>query len=351
VKTTGPSTTSAASAAFGAALLVSGCLFAQEPPAPPPKPAEEVKRLHIGGLELSGVAKVEGGFLLVDDEQVGMVMFLPGASFKAAVGHHVAKQLKLERRRKSSRPFTELPRLFAVQDLEDLASDGEDTVYVLASHAGRIVADGVERRPDREVIVRAKWRPVSDLRVRSPFDSKGKEGVYRDFLKAAKAAAPESITSKTFVNAEGLALKGKKTLFVGLRHPLSAKDEALVFKAKVDALFGDEDERKGDGDLEVLRLGLGGQAVRGLHWDRQSERLLVLAGPTADVTPGVTFTLWACGADGSELKKVHTFPFELVLRYGAPEGVARLDEGHLLVVCDREGTDLGGVLVLPWAGS
>ncbi|MGE0707590.1 MAG: DUF3616 domain-containing protein [Planctomycetota bacterium] len=279
-------------------------------------------------LELSGVDRVEGGFLVVEDELVGAVLFLDDASLQRGQPHVATS--KLERRRKDVEAGQE--KLFPIQDFEDLASDGARAVYLLGSHSMRVRRGRWERRPDREFIIQAGWEPAD--RALSVADGKKQRGRYSKLLDDLVRDHGEAVLHG--FNAEGLALRDGR-LYVGLRAPLE-QGKALVFHATAKEVFGGEPVR-----WQKLRLELGGGGVRALHWDAGRGELLALSGPALEgVEPAPV--LWAADPETGKATEL-TRPRSS--SGGWPEGVCRLDAERLLVVYDAEGARRAPLQTLP----
>lgn len=297
------------------------------------EPAPE-QPLQLASLEVSGIAPLEGGFLLVDDELVGSVLFLPGAALEAG-GRLDVQLVKLLRKRKSSQPHTPLPRLLAVQDFEDVASDGQRTVWLLGSHEGK----GGERRLDREFLVRARWDPQDrELEVRSPQDADGKRGVYTGLVEHLAAGGQEALTRG--LNAEGLAWREGR-LWIGLRGPLS-EGQAVLLGVDEEALFGGGDAPP---RFERRRVDLGGGGVRGLCWDARTARLLIVSGPVED-GGDAPYALWSYDLETQALSQLERFEG----RAAKPEGVCRRSEGQLALTFERDEPSGSALRLIPSPG-
>lgn len=280
-------------------------------------------------LELSGCAVVDGGLLIVEDELVGTILHVSNLG----EGPLDCTPVKLERKKKERAPFAAAAKLFPVQDFEDIASNGNDSVYVIGSHQGK---DG-ERRPDREFLIQATWeKKDGELKVR------GEHYRLLEQISPALSALGVNIgLTRTEVspelNIEGLALHGE-LIFVGLRSPLTADGQAIVLTAPVSDIFGS----LANTPWVAHTLALGGAGIRALDWDPVLNALLVLAGPPGDGRDGPT-GLWRCDERGEKLQSLLTFPPEIARK--APEGICRLpdnDGGTLLVVLDGDGSGSGG---------
>lgn len=278
-------------------------------------------------LELSGCAVVDGGVLVVEDELIGSVLFVS----RLGDSPLNLSTVKLERKKKSRKPYTTADKLFPLQDFEDIASDGKDLVYLLGSHQGK----GGERRPDREFLLSAKWdKKEQELKV------VGEHYQVLDAIAPALTRAGVSMGLTALgvnpdVNFEGLAFDGER-LYLGLRGPQTSGGDALLLSVRADALF----KAGGNDAWTVVSLPLNGAGIRALDWDPKAQHLWILSGPSSSDTG--TAGVWRSAPDGTSLAEVHQFSEDVAQK--APEGVCRLPEkegGALLIVLDG-----GGVLRL-----
>ncbi len=274
-------------------------------------------------LELSGCAVVDGGLLVVEDELVGSVLFISALDETPLV----VSSVKLERKKKSRKPYAPADKLFPIQDFEDIASDGSEAVYLLGSHQGK----GGERRPDREFLLAAKWdEKQEELKVVGE-QYQMLESVAPILERAGVSIGISGHAVNPDVNFEGLAYDGER-LYLGLRGPQTVGGEAVVLSARADGLF-----RAGaTPSWSVVTLPLKGAGIRALDWDRQRNHLWVVSGPSSTDTGEAA--LWRVAPNGSALVEVHQFTGEVARK--APEGVCRLPEskgGGLLVVLDGGG--------------
>ena len=293
--------------------------------------------LHVEGpvavrdrrLELSGCAAVSGGVLVVEDEVVGTVLHLNTPSGDAPEVTHI----KLERKKKQRAPYAPRPKLFPIQDFEDIASDRDGDVYLIGSHNGK---EG-ERRPDREFLLHAEWdRESAELKVI------GEQYALLDSLAPVldRLGCGIGLTATEVsdaLNIEGLAYNAG-TLYIGLRSPLSADGKAIVVAASARALF--------DGDspipLDPIELDLSGGGIRALDWDSKSNMLLAISGPPIDGATAEA-ALWHVDTSKADATPLHTFSAEHARKQ--PEGVCRLSEADgagLLVVLDGNASITGG---------
>ncbi len=314
-------------ALLGLFAIAVACGQEPTPPVPEaPKPTPIQVRSGLG-LELSGVARVEGGFLLADDELVGAV-----TSIKSLDSPRT-QLVKLYRRDR------EVNRLFPFEDVEDLAAVG-DTIYVLGSHHGKERKKAWTRRAEREFIVRAGWDPEKGkLRVPARKQDPAEHEVYTQLLDHLAAKQPDLIRG---LNAEGLAVT-QDHVHIGLRAPLTSDDKAVILRAKVTDLFGPK-RASFKGDFERLELDLGQQGIRALYWDPLSGRLLVVSGPVSD-DPQASCGLWTYDleAKAKTLTRIGSFP----RGQGTLEALTRLDETTLLLAFDSDATQ-GRLLRWTW---
>lgn len=287
-------------------------------------------------LELSGCAVVEGGVLMVEDEAIGAVLLATDMK-KQPLN---LTQVKLERKKKQRAPYADRPKLFPVQDFEDIASDRSSNVYFLGSHNGK---DG-ERRPDREFLLYGEWEK-----------KQGEIKVLGENYQLLDLAAPVladlgcnlGLTRETvdpLLNMEGLAWH-EGQLYIGLRAPLTPDGKGIILVGDADALIGGGFAAS----LKAITLDLDGGGIRALDWDPVKGALLVVSGAHEDGAAAQP-ALWACDTAGESLQKIHAFDAEVARKL--PEGVCRLPEasgGQLLVVLDGGGKNDGGeVVFLDW---
>ena len=287
-------------------------------------------------FELSGAALVEDGILIADDELVGTVYFSPSA----ALDNLHLLPVKVERDREESAPFSKKSKLFPVQDFEGLTSSG-DTVFLIGSHEPH---RSEARRSDREFVIKAKWDD-GDLRFKK---------IYKDLLPDMEDVFKEidvDLDVKTTkvepkVNIEGVAVN-EDVLFVGFREPQS-DNKAILVSVNQKQLFDGEPE------YSISTIALGGAGIRGLHWDEDGNRLLLLSGGADDkgdkdaaIIPGV----WALELGGSEPALLHAFtPEELGGPPGEkrakPEAIVGLPDGRVAILMDGESVSVSNVLYL-----
>ena len=299
-----------------------------------PQNPQALAQPAITGFETSGSAVVGKQLLISDDELVGSVLLCP----EAYVSTWNCGIAKVQRKRKQSQPYTEQPRLAAVQDLEGLASDGERVVFLVGSHEGK---DGT-RRSDREFLIRAEW---DDEELELEWTWSYYE-LAKDFQRALKDAGGQFELTATKIhddfNIEDLAYRPTETgmgvLYVGLRAPLTPDGRALI-------LAYDFDPKKAPVDItpHVHLVDLAGLGVRGLDWDSQHDRLLIVAGASKDRDRGLAQAgLVAYDLERSDQKLLQGFAgYD-----GEPEAVSRTPSGRLLVLFDgKVATDRGGVYI------
>lgn len=302
-----------------------------------PAKAPTAASLAARGFELSGLAAVDGGMLVADDELVGAVLFVADP----AGPKRLAELVKIERKRTESEPFTRVPRLSAVQDFEGIASDGKKSVFLIGSHNGK---DG-DRRPDREFLFEAKW-DAAQRELRLQRETRALAPQLDEALK--KLGISIGLTATKIdekVNIEGLAyFEGK--LYIGLRGPLTAKREALVFRAEADGLF----ETGNRTVLEAFVIPLEGAGVRSMEWDPVTKKMLIVSGPATDVVDAES-AVWAFSPESRALSLIHKFTREELqqgLKGRTAEGVCRGSTGKIVVVFDGSEEGSPNLLLLDW---
>ena len=193
----------------------------------------ELAKSIVTDFETSGsavVGVVGKRLLIADDELVGTVLDCP----EPLLNPWNCGLVRIERKRKQSRPHTEQPRLAAVQDIEGLASDRSNTVFLVGSHEGK----GGEHRPDREFLIRAEWDDEKrELEWKWIY-----EGLAKDFQKVLQDVGEKFPLDKTTIheefNIEGLAYRllsdSEGMLYVGLRAPLTPDGKAVILSYRLN---------------------------------------------------------------------------------------------------------------------
>jgi len=320
--------------------VVLGCTGLHGGGSPAPAVDPDVRVLRVAASELSGLAAVEGGFLIAEDELVGSVLFVPDPEQPETVER--ASIVKLDRGRKASRPGKDALRLFPIQDFEDLASDGRARVFALGSHQPKSdEGDALgKRRSDREFLIRLAWDSEDrEIRLKKgAWELYGLIDVLADALEAdclepggspCVALAQTRRKVNAGLNLEGLAYDPvAEDLYVGFRGPLTGNGEALVARIPEASL-----EDSSAGGARVFRLDLGGNGVSSLEWDAREGRLLVLSGPVVD-DPAAASQLFSLDPGSGALALEHTFPGEAVGANRRPEGVGISSDGEIWIVFD-----------------
>lgn len=300
------------------------------------------------GTELSACAAVSGGLLLADDELVGSLLFLPARP--EAASPLLPVLVKLER--EDFDPFSGVTKLLAIQDIESLASDGEEMVYI----CGSCNSKGGSRRHDREFLLRGKWKISCDSAGRATnleLKITRERHDLLDFLVPALSSAGVALACdrnhvSPDLNIEGMAFDAREErLFLGLRAPLSNSGKALVCVLPREGLF-----RKAPWEIsvQVLKLPLAGGGIRGLTFLPEENALLLLSGGSRDHEPPRP-AVWRYDLKHARLRKFLEFTdAQLKVCEGRPrrhpEGVAAVKDG-LIFVLDADGGQ-GGLLRVPW---
>ena len=311
---------------------------------PSPSANAECKPLPVSSMlfEPSGVARVHGGWLVLDDELLGSVLFVAHAESGGR-----ASLVKIQRGKDERAPAVKgVERFFPVQDFEGIATDGEKRVFLIGSHCGKREDDGtVTPNPDREFLIEAEW-DFEEKRLDKARRSKNLLKVLKKLVKpCGLAISTKRSARKSFLNIEGLAFDTEHDrLFGGLRYPL-VDGKAVVAALSVAAAFGD----KGDDKGAALLLDLGNRGIRDIECADGS--LWIIAGASdGDRTP---FSLWRCDTNGENLVHIHQFcDADLALPgggIGSPEGLSlieRTTEGQhtFMVALDSDGSHAGALL-------
>ena len=211
--------------------------------------------VHAGNFELSGCAVVEGGLLIVDDELVGSALFISDDALAKPAKLINAAILKIQRKRKKSKPFTNLDRLIPVHDFAAITSDRNNTVFLLGSHAPK----DNKRRIDREFLIRATL-DLNERELESPI-------VIRNLLnrvqKSTRKANIDLKLSRTEVrpdlNIKGLAYEGTN-LVLGFRSPTADNGSAIMAVIDEQKLFDRQDSI-----TTIKFVDLGGLGIRGIE--------------------------------------------------------------------------------------
>lgn len=250
-------------------------------------------------FEASGVVHVakDDSILFVDDNRPGNIAWMKLDSAGAPGG-----DVRL------------IPLGVEVQDPEDITFDGEH-YYVIGSQSAR--------KSGRKIgLVRFKFDPVSGRAT----ELESISGL-RDFLVANMSSLPgmNEAGSKDGLNIEGLAWHaGESSLLLGLRSPRSGSDAVVIklkFREPAAALSLDNLELAGP----PVHLTLDGSGIRGLTYDSDADRVLVITGPT-EKQGNRPFALWEWR--DSNVRRVAYLDAKL-----KPEGVSRRGE-VLVIVCD-----------------
>ncbi len=244
-----------------------------------------------GRFEASGVVAVSGtsGALFVDDGTPRQIFWL-GFSDRGAAAPAVPVALGT-----------------AVTDMEDIATDGT-FVYVVGSQSqgGRRDAAGLVR-----FMFDARTRRASGVEV-----VRGLRGV---LTSQVPELARLSSGRTGGLNIEGLAWdEARGRLLFGLRSPLAGR-QAIVLSARLADRARPLSADNLRIDPEPIRLDLGGLAIRGLGYDGETKRLLVIGGSATD-DPRTTFRLFEwTGVATSVPRAIRVLPSAL-----KPEGVTRI---------------------------
>jgi len=263
-----------------------------------------------GIYEASGVVEVPGsnGILFVDDGRPKHVLWM-GLSEAGA----------------ESTPVTPVSLGAQVPDMEDMASDGR-FFYVVGSQS-----QGGGRKVDG--LVRFEF----DARTLTATNVQHATGL-RQMLSAALPDLLSGGRRSEWLNIEGLTWDAARSrLLLGLRSPMAGDDAVLIslkFRDPAAPLTTENLEIGGP----VVRLPLGGHAIRGLGYDADRHVVLILAGAST-YGPGVPFVLYEWdGVSPAGLRPITTFP-----QHEKPEGVTRIHLGghvHTLIVFDTSGFEL-----------
>jgi hypothetical protein len=281
-----------------AATLVFALCGLAAPDKRPSNTGEQAGTAIAGGLfEASGVTAVPdaGGVLFVDDNTPDAVFWMQIDAAGAQIGDAVRVPLGVE-----------------VVDMEGITCDG-DRFYVVGSPSKKETAGAG--------LVRFRF----DAARRSVSDVERVDGLAAWLL----AEAPElaALGASTRLNVEGLAWDAAGgRLLLGLRAPLGGADAIVVPLEIVDATrpLSATNLRAAK---SVIRLSLGGQAIRGI--EAAEGGFLVVTG-ASDGQKRTDFGLWRWdGRTSSGVERIATLDRAL-----KPEGVVPIGGAAALVVCD-----------------
>lgn len=248
-------------------------------------------QIRGGVFEASGATHVPGtnGVLFVDDGTTDAIFWTELDASGTQTGDAVRVALGVD-----------------VTDPEGITCDGR-SFYVVGSQS--------KKSKSGAGLVRFTFDPAS--RTASSVDVI--DGLEKRLL--SKSTELAKIADGSGINIEGLAWDPRHNrLLLGLRAPMDG-DDALVVPV---TLAGGEVRVQ-----PLIRLALGGLAVRSIEYDDASRAFLVVAGAT-DKKARVDFTLWAWNGEG---ERPSLTPRATIDRDLKPEGVARVG-GPLFVACD-----------------
>ena len=285
--------------------------------------------------EISGAAFLPGDRLLVVGDEKMAVFLLEQASQRLMTGTVAATDFKpvdLKNRLKGAGGSRKL------DDLEDVASDGKSSLFLVTSHSRsrRGQGPGPDDKPERYAIARLGFGadglaagdvPVLDLQI----------------PEQLKEASLRTAAQSGF-NIEGAVWKPDGRLLLGLRSPTrtapekrdTPNEDALLLEIKNPAA----NPMKVEG---INALDLRGGGIRGMAYDPDERGLWILAGLSPDPPDGMVQAEWALWflEDGGKLSCV-ALPAEAKNLTNA-EAVARVSLGepkqpYLLLVEDRPGS-------------
>ncbi|NIR72705.1 DUF3616 domain-containing protein [candidate division KSB1 bacterium] len=284
----------------------------------------------LRAFEFSGSAMVEDGILVVEDELVGMVLFMPTFGSRQVESFLV----KIERKGKESRPFKPAPKLFAIEDFEGLASDRDNDVYLIGSHQ----PDDGDRRIEREFLIHARWKENKKELTFLEANFELLKQMVSPLEEMNMTLGLTDSTIKADLNIEGLAFHEDK-LFIGFREPKTDDGKALMLSAYAESLF----ENNSNVDFKITKLDLKEAGIRALDWDPQEKKMLILSGASKQ-DDGASPKLWSFDLGSRKLAEIYIF--EDTDRI--PEGVSRTQDGKIVVVFDLDTDQPAEIMLLNW---
>ena len=250
----------------------------------------------VGGtFEASGIARVAGtdAFLFVDDGRSDEVLWI-----------------ELDKSGKQAGSIIPVKLGVAVEDPEGITTDGS-YFYVVGSQSR-------SKHADRAGLVRFRFnketKTAEDVQALSQV---------RQFLvenvAELRGSASEKAKSVDGIDIEGLAWDPtRNVLLIGLRSPVIDGKALLVPLKMRDSRGAFTADNIEAGNIDAIRLPLGGMGIRSIEYDESRSLFQIIAGAT-DSQDKTDFKLWEWSGqtDGSGLREITSFDRKL-----QPEGVA-----------------------------
>lgn len=251
-----------------------------------------------GTFEASGVTHVPGtgDFLFVDDGRPGEVLWM-----------------QLDKDGMQTGPIKAVKLGINIEDPEGITTDGS-YVYVIGSQSRSKGGEqaGIARfRFNRDTQSVEQVQTVGDL----------KRFLVENVAELRGMAARKS--KDDGINIEGLAWDpARGRLLLGLRSPVIDGDAVLVPLKLRDARGPFSSDNLEAGEIEAVRLPLGGLGIRSIEYDERQGLFHIIAGATENQDKA-DFKLWEWGGQAkSALREVTTFDRKL-----KPEGVTTASIG------------------------
>jgi hypothetical protein len=277
--------------------------------------------------ETSGAAFLPGDRLLVVKDEGQTIFMLEQASQKLLTGKVTEadfKKISLKDQFKGADG-----KVREVDDLEDVAWDGQSNVFLITSHSRNRQGKSPAKR---SAIVRMILAP-DGLKPDKVFDLE---------VPPDLQASMERTPAQAGFNIEGVAWTNDGRLLLGLRSPTQTVERDL--KPNEDAVLLEVRDLSANSlEAAVVKpvLNLKGSGIRGMSYDPEEKGLWIVAGLSPDPPDGIVekanSALWFLHDNGT-LNKIE-LPAEVKTGLANVEAVARVSIGeskqpHLLLVED-----------------
>ena len=215
--------------------------------------------------------------------------------------------------------------LGTMEDLEAVAVDGQNRIYVITSHSRK---KNGKRTEKREQLIRfvLDGDKVSDIKVLHGLRKK----ISEKHESLEQAFSIRDVKDDGGFNIEGLSFdRTKQKLLIGLRSPLKDGNAIVVVVENPLAVFDHNEVPRIADTLIELDLGEGG--VRSLCYDQHLGGYLILSRK-----PGKTFKLWLWSGDTHDSPQRLHVPDVKKLRQAEGVTPVRLENGltGILIVSD-----------------
>lgn len=265
--------------------------------------------------EPSGIQQLQDGrFVVVEDEPERAI--------------HLLEFVRNTKPREKSLSLVTRFTSLILDDLEAIALDDQNYVYVITSHSRK---KNGEREQAREQLVRLKIDIDAAVQISVVDDLRGH--ILKNHIQLKRAAAIHDVKRQGGFNIEALSFdRHKKRLFIGFRNPIESQNALIVTLENPHNVF----ERHEDPLIssEVIRLYLDGGGIRAMTYDEHMNGFLVLS--KNEQYMGSPFKLWWWdGVSTHDPIRVHTLGVRSLRN---AEGITSAEiDGHkgVLIVSDE----------------